>query len=84
MGGSSLNIMRLIVEIQNEFDISITLSDLINNPTIKQQAELIDRLIVNQENGDDLEDNWLNKALSVSKEQGFICFSSNHGIWNCV
>lgn len=76
MGGSSLNIMRLIVEIQNEFDISITLSDLINNSTIKQQAELIDSLIVNQENGDNLEDNWLNKALSVSKEQGFICFNN--------
>ena len=41
IGGNSLSIMRLIGKIYTEFNIRISLSELFNNFTIKQQAEFI-------------------------------------------
>jgi amino acid adenylation domain-containing protein/non-ribosomal peptide synthase protein (TIGR01720 family) len=41
LGGNSLNVMSLISKIHKEFDIRIPLGDIFNNPTIKQQAEII-------------------------------------------
>jgi amino acid adenylation domain-containing protein/non-ribosomal peptide synthase protein (TIGR01720 family) len=41
LGGNSLNIMTLISRIHREFDIRITLAEVFNNSTIRQQAEII-------------------------------------------
>jgi amino acid adenylation domain-containing protein/non-ribosomal peptide synthase protein (TIGR01720 family) len=40
-GGSSLNVMSLTYKIHREFDIRIPLGEIFNNPTIRQQAEII-------------------------------------------
>jgi mycobactin peptide synthetase MbtE len=43
IGGDSLSMMSLIGKIQGEFDIRISLQELFNNMTIRQQAQLIRR-----------------------------------------
>ena len=43
IGGNSLSIMRLISKIYNRFSVRISLNELINNLTIRKQAELIRR-----------------------------------------
>lgn len=72
MGGSSLNIMKLIVDIQNEFDINITLADLFNNITIKEQAKLVENLCINN----DGEIN-INKDKYGLLNKDFIYFDNN-------
>jgi hypothetical protein len=41
LGGSSLNIMSLTHNIHSRFDKRVTLAEMFNNPTIRQQAALI-------------------------------------------
>lgn len=40
-GGNSLGIMRLVGRIFNDFKVRVSLNDIFNNPTIRQQARLI-------------------------------------------
>ena len=41
LGGNSLNIITFISRIHQEFDVKIPLIDIFNNPSIREQAELI-------------------------------------------
>jgi amino acid adenylation domain-containing protein len=41
VGGNSLNLMSLIARIHKTFDVRITLGEIFNHPTIRQQAEII-------------------------------------------
>lgn len=50
LGGNSLSIIQLISEIEDEFDISISIEDLIDLPTLKVISERVRLLIEESEN----------------------------------
>ncbi len=45
IGGSSLNIMKLLSDINSYFDINISLGEIFNNLTIEKQANLVNKII---------------------------------------
>ena len=55
VGGNSLLILSLKTELDNEFSTEVPVSELFANPSCRQQAELIDKLVLNRpEEGNEL------------------------------